>query len=239
MKESIKWIVWGALLLVIFLLGFSRTPDQITSKLSEVSSQAACYSLIVHGIYLAVIVIGLLFMKIRNFLFFALIAFLSLSATVIAIASVIVPNIIVFGMFFVLTVYAWARKQLNFDLKNLNPVTLVFGAIGIFFGFWYLHWVESPVLLNALLFSPLGVVNCPTMLAVSGFLALTRQPRSMGLEATVALITLYFGFFGMFRLGAYVDVTLILCSLFLLVRLGSYLPAGTFEATRTRTRSKK
>lgn len=40
--------------------------------------------------------------------------------------------------------------------------------------------------------------------------------------------TVYFDFFGIFRLGAYVDVALIICALFLIVRLGSYL---TYERT--------
>jgi hypothetical protein len=61
------------------------------------------------------------------------------------------------------------------------------------------------------------------MVTICGFLCLSRKPRSVILEAAVALITLYFGFFGVFRLGAYVDVALIICALFLIVRLGSYL----------------
>jgi hypothetical protein len=48
-----------------------------------------------------------------------------------------------------------------------------------------------------------------------------QKPRSTTLEATVALITLYFGFFGILRLGAHVDVALILCALYFLVRLES------------------
>jgi hypothetical protein len=91
-----------------------------------------------------------------------------------------------------------------------------------------MHWVESPIWLNAFLYFPLGVVNCPTMVTVCGFLCLSQTPRSGILEAAAALITLYFGFFGIFRLGAYVDVALILCGLFLIVRLSSYL---TYEHT--------
>jgi hypothetical protein len=84
-----------------------------------------------------------------------------------------------------------------------------------------LHWVEAPVWLNGLIFSTLGAVNCPTMLTVCGFLCLSEEPRSALLEATVALATLYFGFFGLFRLGAYIDVVLIICALFLIVRLSA------------------
>jgi hypothetical protein len=126
-------------------------------------------------------------------------------------------------MFFGLIINAYLRKQLNFELKNQKPVNLAFGIIGIVFGFWYLHWVDSPVCLNALLYSPLGAINCPTMVTICGFLCLTAKPRSVVLEATVALITLYFGFFGIFRLGAYVDIVLIVCALFMILRLGSYL----------------
>jgi len=66
------------------------------------------------------------------------------------------------------------------------------------------------------------------MVTICGFLCLSQKPRSAILEAPVALTTLYFGFFGIFRLGAYVDVPLIICALFLIVRLGSYL---TYEDT--------
>jgi hypothetical protein len=68
------------------------------------------------------------------------------------------------------------------------------------------------------------------MLVVTGFLCLNNKPRSVMLEATVALTTLYFGFFGVFLLGAYVDVVMIICALFLIVRLGSFLSyEGYFE----------
>ena len=146
-------------------------------------------------------------------------AFLSLSATVVAVVYMIIPNIIVFAIFSVLIIHAYATRQLSFPLENIRSLDLLFGGLALVFGFWYLHWVEDPIWINALLYSPLGVVNCPTMLMVCGFLCLSQQPRSPFLEGTVALITLYFGFFGLFRLGAYVDVTLILCALFLLARL--------------------
>jgi uncharacterized membrane protein YhaH (DUF805 family) len=228
MKKRIKWIVLGLLLLAIFVLTFMRTPEEITSMLENISKEVKSYSAFVHILFLVVIGLGLLVKKIRNSLFSLFIAFLSISATIISVKYVIAPNIIIFGMFFILIIYAYLTKNLNFDLKNITPVNLFFGILGLVFGFWYLHWVESPIWLNALLYSPLGVVNCPTMVTVCGFLCLSQKPRSAILEVAVALITLYFGFFGIFRLGAYVDVALILCALFLIVRLSSYL---TYEYT--------
>ena len=223
MKDSIKWIVPGLLCIVIFSMTMMKSPEDITNMLTHVTAQVKTFSVITHIIFLAVIVMGLIFRKIRNSLFFLFIAFLALSATIISIIYMILPNILIFGMFFGLIINAYLRKQLNFELKNQKPVNLAFGIIGIVFGFWYLHWVDSPVCLNALLYSPLGAINCPTMVTICGFLCLTAKPRSVVLEATVALITLYFGFFGIFRLGAYVDIVLIVCALFMILRLGSYL----------------
>lgn len=226
MKENVKWVVLGVPFLAVFILSCMKTPEAITSMLENVSAETRSYAAFVHLLFLAVLGLGLRFKGMRNWLFAFFMAFLSLSATTIALKYRIAPNVIVFGMFFVLIIHAYVRKRLNFDPVNNTPANLVFGIVGLISGFWYLHWVQSPVWLNALLFSPLGVVNCPTMAAICGFLCLSRQPRSAMLEATVALMTLYFGFFGVFRLGAYVDVALILCALFLTVRLGSY-PGGT------------
>lgn len=220
-KVRIQWIVLGLLFLAIIGLTFMKTPEAITAMLETVSGETRSYSAFVHFLFLAVIVSGLLVAKIRNSVFSWFIAFLSLSATIVSVKYVIAPNIIIFGMFFVFTVHAYLTKKLNFQLEGIAPLNLLFGALGLVFGFWYLHWVESPVWLNAFLYSPLGVVNCPTMAAICGFLCLSQKPRSKVLETTVGLITLYFGFFGIFRLGAYVDVALILCALFLLGRLKS------------------
>ncbi|MFC1883468.1 hypothetical protein ACFL2O_01745 [Thermodesulfobacteriota bacterium] len=230
MKNKVIWSVLGFVLLLVFIITFMRTPEEIANLLTEVSGEVRNFSAFVHLAFLAVIIFGLIFKKARNHLFSFFIAFLSLSATVIAVRYAILPNIIIFAVFFILIVHAYIKKKLNFDFSSNKIINSLFGITAMVFGFWYLHWVEDPVWLNALLYSPLGVVNCPTMLTVTGFLCLSEKPRSVMLEATVALTTLYFGFFGVFRLGAYVDVTMIICALFLILRLGSYLNyKGTFE----------
>ncbi|MEJ2105911.1 MAG: hypothetical protein P8X48_01105 [Acidiferrobacteraceae bacterium] len=223
MKNMAKWIVLSLLCLVIFVLTFMKTPEAITSLLENISKDVRAYSAFLHVLFLVVIALGLLVKKVRNGLFSLFIALLSLSAAIISVKYLVVPNIIIFGMFFVLIVHAYFSKRLTFDFENIAPINLFFGVLGLVFGFWYLHWVQSPVWLNALIYSPLGAVNCPTMVTICGFLCMSQRPRSVLLEAPVALITLYFGFFGIFRLGAYVDVVLIICALFLLVRLGSYM----------------
>ena len=219
MRKKIKWIVTGIILLAIFVMTMTKTPEDITEMLTRVTSELTLFSTYVHAIFLAVAATGLLFKKIRTVLFFLFIAFISLSATIISIVYMILPNILIFATIFLLIITAYYKKELNFEFSKMKPVNIFFGILGMIFGFWYLHWVETPIWLNALFNSPLGSINCPTLLTICAFLCLTVKPRSLMLEFVTALITLYFGFFGIFRLGAYVDVILIVCALFLIIRL--------------------
>lgn len=225
MKNLIKWVIWGILLLIIFSMPllFMRTPGELAERLFSISIQEKPFATIIHIVFLSVMITGLIVKKLRDLLFSSFITLISLSATIFAVKHRIAPNIIIFSMFSVLIIHAYLTKKLNFKLKNMAPFNLVFSIMGMVFGFWYLHWVENPVWLNAFLYSPLGILNCPTMITVCGFLCMTAKPGAVMLEATVALSTLYFGFFGIFRLGAYVDITLIICALFLIFRLGFYL----------------
>src|SRR4030065_2101464 len=127
MKNRMKWIVLGLLLLAIFVLTFMKTPEAITSMLENVSKEVKTYSAFVHILFLVVIGLGLLVEKIRNSLFSLFIAFLSLSATIISVQYVIAPNVIIFAMFLVLIIHAYLTKNLNFDLKNIAPANLFFG----------------------------------------------------------------------------------------------------------------
>ncbi len=214
----------GLILILIFAMTFARPPHEIGINLMNTASELKLLSLVVHIIFLLVIALGLISNKMRNLLFFLFIAFISLSATIIAVNYRIIPNIPLFGLFFILILRAFFTKKLNFGSWGSGLPTLIFASGALLFGFWYLHWVDDPVWLNAILFSPMGSLNCPTMLAICGFLTLTIPPRSILLELTVGIATLYFGFFGLMKLDAYIDVVLIASALFLIVRSGKNLP---------------
>lgn len=221
MKKKIGWIVSGLVLLCGFAITMMVPPESITTDLQRVSGELKTVSLVIHILFICVVAAGLFIRRARQVLFGAFISLISLSAVIIAAVYTIIPNFIIFSLFFVLIIHAWLTKRLNFELKNTNRLNIYFGTVALLFGFWYLHWVESPILWNALWFSPMGIINCPTMLTVCGFLCLTGEPRSRILEFMVAITTLYFGFFGVFRLGAYVDIVLIVCAVFLLIRTGN------------------
>jgi hypothetical protein len=219
MKKTLDYIIPGLVVLAVVLLSMMRSPEKIAEMLAGISSDLTIFSVFSHVLFLIVIATGLLVKKYRNLGFFSFIAFLSLSAAVISTYYMALTNIIAFGTILVLILYAWHNRELNFEFDEITPVTKFFGVLALVFGFWYLHWVESPVWLNALLYSPLGSVNCPTLITICGFLCLTAKPRSVMLDLVVALFTLFFAVYRILFLGAWVDIVLILCALFLLCRV--------------------
>jgi hypothetical protein len=196
--------------------------------LNQVTTDMNWLSILIHALYLLFLVFGLVFKKLRTVLFSALLLILSATASVISIIYLIIPNILIFVTFFVLTLIPLVKKELIFDLVELKSINKVIGFIAIVFSFYYLHWVEKPILLNALIYSPLGIVNCPTMLAFCGLLCFLKKPGSFYLEYFAASVTLYFGFFGIMRLGAYIDIVLVAVAMFLIIRKTSLLPINRF-----------
>ena len=223
-KITAVWIVTGFFLAAaLLLIWLARTPEQINEMLWRASNGMKTYAVITHIISAVALTAGIAIKKIRNVLFTLLMLFFSVSAVVSAVTYVIIPNIIIYGLYAVLITTGLLRKEFDFNLRKKSGLSLFFGFLGIAGGFWYLHWVEQPVLLNALFFSPLGIVNCPTMLAVCGLLILNSNTKSQLLEFVAGLSTLWLGFFGIFTLDVYYDILLIMTALFILINFGSGL----------------
>jgi hypothetical protein len=234
MSKKVKWWVAVGLLLAAFGMTLSKEPQAISQALSLIAARLVSYSLFMHAVFLAVVAAGLIFSGARARLWGGFMAALAASAATVALAYFILPNILVFGLYFALILHALWRGEVGWELGETTTADRLFGVIGLVFGFWYLHWVESPLLLNALLFSPLGVLNCPTMLAISGFLCLASQ-RPPILDFVSGVVCVYFGLFGIFLLGAYVDLALLACGAYQLARLaitakrGASMKLGTLE----------
>jgi len=64
------------------------------------------------------------------------------------------------------------------------------------------NFFKKPVWLSAILYSPLGGVNCPTLVAISGFICFSKKPRFNILEITLGALTLYFGIFGILSMNS-------------------------------------
>lgn len=228
MKKNHKFLVIILLLSIITIFTFLKTPTELQMKMHSVAVEEKSLALIMHGIFLILFILGLLIKKFKTIFFSSLLIILSGTALVISFIYLVIPNIFVFGTFFILTISAILKKDLHFNVSHIGTLGKIIGYLSIITGFYYLHWVESPILINALLYSPLGIVNCPTLVTFSGLLIFADKKGPRLLEIFVGIITLYFGFFGIMRLNVFVDITLVLSGAYLLVTQASYLDSQIF-----------
>jgi hypothetical protein len=221
LKFNLGWFIIGVVMIISFIMFlFARTSEQIISDINLITTDLKFYAVITHIIFFTVIILGLIFNKFRTHIFAGFIVFIAVSTTIIAIIYLLIPNILLYLLISILLLYAYAKKEFNWDTINFKGISGIIGIIGLIFGFWYLHWVEEPIWINALFFSPLGIVNCPSLLTICGFLCLNNKEHwSIKLYLVVALSTLVLGLIGIFQLGAYIDIVMIILSIYLLIRL--------------------
>ncbi len=105
--------------------------------------------------------------------------------------------------------------------QPVQTSSLVFAGIGIAmiaFGLVYPHFVNHDSFLKYLYDSPVGLVPCPTLSVLIGFLLLYNGFGSQSLSLTFIVFGLFYGVFGVFKLGVYLDIFLIFGSLSLLAK---------------------
>ena len=82
------------------------------------------------------------------------------------------------------------------------------GLAMIGFGWCYPHFLEADAALY-LIAAPMGLVPCPTLAAVIGFGLLRNGLESRAWSWLVAGASLFYGIFGVFRLGVWLDIGLL------------------------------
>ena len=113
MKNNYKWVLLSIILGIVFLFTFLKSPDKISIMLNQVTRDTSFLAMIIHGVYLVLLILGLVFRKLRNSMFSVLLLILSGTASVISVKYFIIPNIIIFVTFFILTVSALIKKVLK------------------------------------------------------------------------------------------------------------------------------
>jgi hypothetical protein len=89
-----------------------------------------------------------------------------------------------------------------------NPAALI-GLATVAFGFVYPHFLEGGSAVRYLYAAPTGLVPCPTLSVVVGLALLADGLGSRAWSLMLAAIGLFYGLFGAFRLGVYLDIGLI------------------------------
>ena len=101
-------------------------------------------------------------------------------------------------------------------LRRNNPAATVVGSALIAFGWLYPHFLQSqPVFMYALA-APTGLIPCPTLAVLTGVTVLLQSGLSRSWSIVLGVFSLFYGAFGVLRLGVWLDLGLLAGAVYLL-----------------------
>jgi len=192
------------------------TPEEILTTLSLASNKFTSVSILWHVIVLVFAVFLISGKKFNTKHVSAGLSLMLLSVGIIAVLSSNPFNAIMFALaallFGIITLkFKPEPVKLSWDFVS------VAGMIMLIFGFVYPHFLIDAPFYKYLYASPLGLIPCPTLSAFIGFTLLLHGFGSKKWMITAALIGLFYGIFGVFRLKVTIDAVLIAGAAFLMV----------------------
>jgi hypothetical protein len=141
----------------------------------------------------------------------------------------------------VFSVVAWLALAIGWrfganDVQLGTRWQVMAGTVMVAFGSFYPHFVDSDSLVSYFYRAPTGLLPCPTLALVIGVSVLFAGFGSPGWSTTLAIVGLFYGLFGAFRLGVRIDLLLSVGALALAVVAFEEQHRRTSTKTRTRER---
>lgn len=125
-------------------------------------------------------------------------------------------------IFFIIFQKKALKENENFATNKQNDIKdiaiIIISAIFIFLGVFYPEFVEISIP-QYLLFAPVGIVPCPTLLVILGFFNLTLTKSDKKTEIAFIILTCVYAIIGTFIFKVYLDITLILLVIFSIINL--------------------
>jgi len=118
-----------------------------------------------------------------------------------------------------------ARRNPRAKVSLGRPVFVLLGLASLLFGLVYPHFLPDDVLLGYLYSAPTGLIPCPTLALVIGFVLAFDLVRYRPWAFVLLAIGLFYAFFGVLRLKVYLDTGLLLADTALLFRLVNRAPS--------------
>jgi len=223
MRRLFPWIAVFILFVGFHALNYLSSPPEIAATLWVTADDFRTLAEAFHALFLIILLAGLAIHRARDFSFTIFLATISVSTAIISLRESLIAYACIFAMIFVFIVRAYVTGRMQFDLGRVKSPAIICGIGGLISGYWFLHWIDPPIMRNALLFSPLGIVYGPTLLTIGGLLCFSTSPKSFLLEASVGFSLLLSGFWGFLMYNVWYDALLIVLGLFFFIRLGSRL----------------
>jgi hypothetical protein len=116
------------------------------------------------------------------------------------------------GLVFTVTALAMTALAMRGDRRPVyrgSAWTYTIGLVMIAFGWVYPHFLVGRAI-HYLYASPVGLVPCPSLAVATGFALLGNGAGSRAWALTLATVALFYGLFGVLRLGVFLDIPLVI-----------------------------
>jgi hypothetical protein len=124
------------------------------------------------------------------------------------------------GLFAVLAIliFVFALRTTDMRVSYSSWPFLLIGIIMIVFGFVYPHFIRANSLFEYLYASPFGLIPCPTLSVLIGIILFFNALGSPAISLSLIVFGLFYGLFGVFKLGVAIDLFLLMGSISLLLK---------------------
>jgi hypothetical protein len=133
-------------------------------------------------------------------------------------------NAIVFLLFAVLLAVIGLRLP-NEKIQSAPFWCIGIGILMVIFGWIYPHFLQSGSWFKYLYAAPTGLIPCPTLSITIGFALLANGVSSRVWSLLLAVIGLFYGLFGAFRLDVHIDIGLFIGAVILFILSFTLKPA--------------
>lgn len=184
--------------------------EKIVAYLSFISNRNLIVNVFLHIAVFALL--SLIFLsknnKIRKYAINTSVIMLTGSVIINAILGRSIFHIITFGILLIAGLYG-AKKMNNDFCKGSMDINTIIALIFIIIGVWYPEFVKCNNVFSYFIFSPMGIVPCPTLITILGMLNLFVKSINKKQFITTIIIAIVYGIIGTFIFKVYFDMWLI------------------------------
>ena len=181
------------------------TAAEISDQLKNISNELAWLALLFHVFILLFLILLFKGLRMKKRLLGILLSLPLLSVSLIAWMYGNPFNGIVFLGFFLLLFFFSLSSKEGFS-ETTRGWQFAAAVVMIGLGWFYPHFLDRSYLY--LFAAPTGLIPCPTLSLVIGFALLFNGLNSCRWSITLAVISLFYGLFGAFKLHVFIDIVL-------------------------------
>jgi hypothetical protein len=192
------------------------TRDEILAGLTWLANEYTGIAVVWHAITFLLIAALFAGWKPKNNLMILMLTSLLMSVSAVASLQGNFFNASFFALLVIVSIYVTFRSG-NDIIKGNKSWPDIIGLLLIIFGLFYPEFFKANSLLEYTYAAPTGLIPCPTLAVLTGFTLLYRGFGSATWAMALVISGMFYGLFGVFYLGMYLDWFLVAGSSILLL----------------------